>query len=43
MGPLGKGFPVEDISEREEILIVGGGIGVPPLHEVAKQALFKRR
>lgn len=35
LGPLGSGFPIhEDI---EEVLLLGGGVGVPPLYEVAKQ------
>lgn len=33
-GPLGKGFPIE---KREEVLLVGGGVGVPPLYETARQ------
>lgn len=31
MGPLGKGFPLEAAEEAEEIFIVGGGLGMPPL------------
>ncbi|HFR3404118.1 TPA: dihydroorotate dehydrogenase electron transfer subunit [Streptococcus suis] len=38
MGPLGKGFEVDFLKEEDRILIIGGGIGVPPLVEVAKQA-----
>lgn len=34
IGPLGSGFPIDD---QDNILIVGGGVGVPPLYEVAKQ------
>lgn len=34
IGPLGNGFPIDD---QDHILIVGGGVGVPPLYEVAKQ------
>lgn len=33
-GPLGSAYPIED---EDEILIVGGGVGVPPLYELAKQ------
>ena len=33
MGPLGRGFTLE----RSKALIVGGGIGIPPLLELAKQ------
>uniref|UniRef100_UPI002740FD33 dihydroorotate dehydrogenase electron transfer subunit n=1 Tax=Streptococcus suis TaxID=1307 RepID=UPI002740FD33 len=38
MGPLGKGFEVDFLKAGDHILIIGGGIGVPPLVEVAKQA-----
>ncbi|MCI8633245.1 MAG: dihydroorotate dehydrogenase electron transfer subunit [Lachnospiraceae bacterium] len=31
MGPLGKGFPLEEAEEADEIFIVGGGLGMPPL------------
>lgn len=37
LGPLGNGFPIEEISKHEVALIVGGGIGVPPLFELSKQ------
>lgn len=37
MGPLGNGFPIDSVSADEKILLVGGGIGVPPLYELAKQ------
>lgn len=33
MGPLGNGFPLEG----ENTIVVGGGIGVPPMLELAKQ------
>lgn len=32
-GPCGNGFPVEE----REVLLIGGGVGVPPLLETAKQ------
>lgn len=35
LGPLGSNFPIHD--QQDNILIVGGGVGVPPLYEVAKQ------
>ena len=41
MGPLGHGFPVNEALEGETALLVGGGIGVPPLYELSKQ-LVKR-
>lgn len=40
-GPLGNGFPVEDAKAGEKALIVGGGIGVPPLYELSKQLVQK--
>jgi dihydroorotate dehydrogenase electron transfer subunit len=36
MGPLGNGFTHED-SEDVKVLIVGGGIGIPPLLQLAKE------
>lgn len=41
LGPLGNGFPVEEASEGETALLVGGGIGVPPLYELSKQLKAK--
>ncbi|PKG25231.1 dihydroorotate dehydrogenase electron transfer subunit [Niallia nealsonii] len=35
LGPLGNGFPVEEAKSQETALLVGGGIGVPPLYELA--------
>ena len=36
LGPLGNGFPMEEAKGKKAI-IVGGGIGVPPMLELAKQ------
>ena len=36
IGPLGNGFPL-DMSEQSTALLVGGGIGTPPLYELSKQ------
>lgn len=36
LGPLGNGFPVEK-AEGKKALLIGGGIGVPPILELAKQ------
>ena len=36
--PLGSGFPVAEIQPGEKIFIIGGGIGIPPLYQVAKMA-----
>ena len=37
LGPLGNGFPVDACPEGGTALLVGGGIGVPPLYELSKQ------
>lgn len=37
MGPLGHGFPVNEVQKGETALLVGGGIGVPPLYELSKR------
>lgn len=37
MGPLGNGFPIEFLDTGDTVLLVGGGIGIPPLLECAKQ------
>lgn len=34
-GPLGSFYPIHN--ELDEVLLIGGGVGVPPLLEVAKQ------
>ncbi len=33
--PLGHGYPIE--SQRDRVLLIGGGVGIPPLYELAKQ------
>ncbi|TDM07328.1 dihydroorotate dehydrogenase electron transfer subunit [Macrococcus lamae] len=35
LAPLGNGFPVD--AAKECALLIGGGIGVPPLYELSKQ------
>ncbi|WP_018664049.1 dihydroorotate dehydrogenase electron transfer subunit [Heyndrickxia acidiproducens] len=37
LGPLGNGFPVDALRAGQKALLVGGGIGVPPLYELSKQ------
>lgn len=37
LGPLGNGFPVDETAAGETALLVGGGIGVPPLYELSRQ------
>lgn len=41
LGPLGNGFPVNETEEGETAILVGGGIGVPPLYELSKQLAAK--
>lgn len=36
LGPLGNGFPMEE-AEGKMVFLIGGGIGVPPMLETAKQ------
>ncbi|MDA3130978.1 dihydroorotate dehydrogenase electron transfer subunit [Aliibacillus thermotolerans] len=36
LGPLGNGFQVEEVSAGDSVLIVGGGVGVPPLYDLAR-------
>lgn len=32
LGPSGNGFPIDDLNTSATVLLVGGGIGVPPLY-----------
>ncbi|WP_416151017.1 dihydroorotate dehydrogenase electron transfer subunit [Salipaludibacillus sp. HK11] len=41
LGPLGHGFPMEELVEGDTALLVGGGVGVPPLYYLAKQLVKK--
>ncbi|GBF11946.1 dihydroorotate dehydrogenase electron transfer subunit [Tepidibacillus infernus] len=36
LGPLGNGFPVSK-TDKQQFLLIGGGIGIPPLYYLAKQ------
>ena len=36
MGPLGNGFPLEACKEGKKAFLIGGGIGIPPMLELAK-------
>jgi len=41
MGPLGNGFPIDFLKKDNNVLLIGGGIGVPPLLECSKQLVEK--
>lgn len=41
LGPLGNGFPVDTTLPGETAILIGGGIGVPPLYELSKQLTAK--
>lgn len=41
LGPLGHGFPVEEADAGQTALLVGGGIGVPPLYELSQRLVAK--
>lgn len=41
MGPLGNGFDLSNLHTGDEVFIIGGGIGVPPLYELSKQLVEK--
>lgn len=37
LGPLGNGFPIETVKAGAHAILVGGGVGVPPLYYLSKQ------
>ncbi|MFC6038269.1 dihydroorotate dehydrogenase electron transfer subunit [Paenisporosarcina macmurdoensis] len=41
LGPLGNGFPISEAAAGETVVLVGGGIGVPPLYELSKRLVDK--
>ncbi len=41
LGPAGKGFPIDDLEPGASVLLLGGGIGIPPIYFLA-QELKKR-
>ncbi|PYZ93215.1 dihydroorotate dehydrogenase electron transfer subunit [Salipaludibacillus keqinensis] len=41
LGPLGEGFPTDHMERGETALLVGGGVGVPPLYYLAKKLAAK--
>lgn len=42
IGPLGNGFPYE-LAEGKRVFLMGGGIGVPPILELAKQMRCEKK
>lgn len=42
IGPLGNGFPFEK-AEGKKVFLMGGGIGVPPILELAKQMKCEKK
>lgn len=42
IGPLGNGFPLEK-AEGKRAFLIGGGIGVPPILELAKQLKCEKK
>lgn len=41
MGPLGNGYNIDGLETGDNVFIVGGGIGIPPLYELSKQLVSK--
>ncbi|MEW8974599.1 MAG: NAD-dependent dihydroorotate dehydrogenase B electron transfer subunit, partial [Exiguobacterium sp.] len=41
LGPLGNGFPIDAINRDQRVVLVGGGIGVPPLYETMRQLVAR--
>ncbi|WP_425462078.1 dihydroorotate dehydrogenase electron transfer subunit [Mesobacillus subterraneus] len=37
LGPLGNGFPAAEVKPGQTAILIGGGVGVPPMYELAKQ------
>lgn len=42
IGPLGNGFPLEK-GQGKKVFLIGGGIGVPPILELAKQIVCDKK
>lgn len=43
MGPLGNGFPLEAGASGKKAFLIGGGIGIPPMLELAKQLACEKQ
>lgn len=36
LGPSGNGFPIVELTKEDSVLLIGGGIGVPPLYYLGR-------
>lgn len=36
LGPSGNGFPINELTKEDSVLLIGGGIGVPPLYYLGR-------
>ncbi|MFR1027913.1 MAG: hypothetical protein ACLSD6_00980 [Clostridium sp.] len=43
LGPLGNGFPLDACEKDKTAVLIGGGIGIPPLLELQSNCLAKQR
>lgn len=41
MGPLGNGYDLSGLQAGDEVYVVGGGIGIPPMYQLSKELLKK--
>lgn len=41
LGPLGHGFPTAQLANQDQVLLVGGGVGVPPLYYLSQQLVSR--
>lgn len=41
LGPMGRGFPIEQRQKGDKVVLVGGGVGVPPLYYLSQHLLHK--
>ncbi len=41
LGPLGQGFEYNQLKKDQHVVLIGGGIGIPPLYYLAKKLVSK--